>query len=181
MHKNIQLAHSDHKPSGTRFPLAIIANDIADPLNTGGLFRITDALGIEKLYLCGETPAPPNTKISRTSRSTEKYVDHEYHADAEALVKTLKAAGALAVSLEISSSSIAISSAEFETTIASGRPVCLIVGSENTGVSETLLSLSDLTVHIPMHGYNSSMNLVSAASIACFEITRMMKSGNDPE
>lgn len=180
MHDNIQLSHSDHKPTDARFPLLIIADDISDPLNAGGLFRLADALGIEKLYLCGETPAPPNTKISRTSRSTEKYVDFEYHADAGALVKTLQESDILIVSLEITSSSMAISSAEFEKMISSGKPVCLIVGSENTGVSETLLSLSELTVHIPMHGYNSSMNIVSAASIACFEITRIMQRGKDP-
>ena len=175
MRKNIQLTHSEHKHSKKMFPLVIVANDINDPRNVGGLFRLSDALGIEKLYLCGDTPAPPNTKINKTSRSTEKHVSFEYHVDAEALVTSFKSSGILIVSLEISSSSIAISSDEFAETIDGKKPVCLILGSENTGVSDNLLSLSDLTVHIPMHGNNSSMNIVSATSIAGFEITRIME------
>ena len=171
---NTQLTHNDHKQTNTKFPLSIIANDITDPLNVGSLFRLCDALGIEKLYLCGETPTPPNAKINKTSRSTEKHVDFEYHENAEKLVAALKSSGTHIISLEITSSSIAIDSDEFIEATAGKKPACLILGSENSGVSEVLLSLSDITTHIPMSGNNSSMNVISAASIACFEITRKL-------
>ena len=172
MQKNTQLTHSEHKQSDKKFPLSIIANDITSPLNVGSLFRLCDAFGIKKLYLCGETPKPPNSKINKTSRATEKFVEYEYHADAETLVTELKNTGTLIVSLEITSMSIAIGSDKFKQAVNSPSPVCLILGSENTGISETLLSLSDITVHIPMYGNNSSMNVISAASIACYELTR---------
>jgi tRNA G18 (ribose-2'-O)-methylase SpoU len=175
MQNNIQLRHEEHRRSKVTFPLSILANDISSPLNVGGLFRLSDALGIKSLYLCGDTPTPPNTKINKTSRSTEKHVTFEYQADAETLVTSFKTSGIFIVSLEITSSSVAISSHDFTKTLTGKKPVCLIIGSENTGVSESLLSLSDLSVHIPMYGNNSSMNLVSATSIACFEITRIMQ------
>jgi len=174
MHNNIQLTHAEHKPSEKKFPLSIIANDISSTANVGSLFRLCDALGIEKLYLCGDTPAPPNTKLNKTSRSTEKHVNYETGLNAEILLAQLKASGSFIISLEITSSSIAINSDEFAKNRSNKSPVCLILGSENTGISETLLSLSDITVHIPMYGNNSSMNVISAASIACFEITRDM-------
>jgi len=173
MKTNIQLTHEDHERSNIKFPLSIIANDITDPLNVGSIFRLSDALGIEKLYLCGGTPVPPNAKINKTSRSTEKYVGYESHADAETLITKLKESGSSIISLEITSLSLAIDSEEFKKAI-SDKPVCLILGSENSGISEGLLSLSEMTVHIPMHGNNSSMNVISAASIACFEILRNM-------
>ncbi len=174
MKKNIQLTHSDHQASNTKFPLSIVANDLSSSLNVGSLFRLCDALGIKKLYLCGRTPTPPDTKINKTSRSTEGYVDYEYQTNAEVLVSKLKNAGTLIVSLEITSSSININSDEFKTAIKNKQPVCLILGAENAGISEELLRLSNITTHIPMHGNNSSMNVISAASIACFEITRNM-------
>ena len=174
MPDNIQLTHADHKPSGKKFPLSIIANDISSTANVGSLFRLCDALGIEKLYLCGDTPSPPDTKINKTSRSTEKYVTYESGLSAEILLSKLKASGSFIISLEITSTSLAISSDEFAKSIHRKSPVCLILGSENAGVSESLLSLSDIAVHIPMHGNNSSMNVISAASIACFEISRDM-------
>ena len=178
MQDNRQLSHEEHQQTGIRFPLSLIANDINDPLNVGGLFRLGDALGIDTLYLCGDTPTPPNARIKKTSRSTEKDVTFEYQTDAGTLATMLKASGALIVSLEITSSSISIGSDEFTKSISNRRPICLILGSENTGISETLLSLSDLTVHIPMHGANSSMNIVTATSIACFEITRVLQDDN---
>lgn len=172
MQKNVQLTHKEHNQSAIKFPLSIITNDIADPLNVGSLFRLSDALGIEKLYLCGDTPAPPNTKINKTSRSTEQYVNYEYHQNAETLVTTLRKKGTFIISLEITTSSLSINSDAFLKSIKDKNPICLILGAENSGVSETLLSLSDITVHIPMHGANSSMNVISAASIACFEICK---------
>ena len=172
MPDNIQLTHADHKPSGIKFPLSIIANDISSTANVGSLFRLCDALGVEKLYLCGDTAVPPNSKINKSSRSTEKYVDYEYHENAESLVDKLKKSGSFIISLEITSSSLAINSDQFANTINKKSPVCLVLGSENAGVSESLLSLSDITAHIPMYGNNSSMNVISAASIACFEIIR---------
>lgn len=176
---NIQLSHEAHKQSGVKFPLSLLANDINDPLNVGGLFRLSDALGIDTLYLCGDTPTPPHAKIKKTSRSTEKDVTFEYHADATALASSLKASGALIVALEISSSSVSINSETFNNAIKNSKPVCLILGSENSGVSEALLKLSDVTVHIPMHGINSSMNIVSATAIACFEISRILHDDNN--
>lgn len=172
MQDNTQLTHADYKSSNKKFPLCIIANDISSPLNIGSLFRLCDALGIERLYLCGDSTIPPNTKLSKTSRSTETVVNYEYHEDAEKLVSTLKATGALIIALEITSASIAINSVEFKNSINNNKGTCLILGSENSGVSNELLALSDITTHIPMFGKNSSMNVVSAASIACFEISK---------
>jgi len=172
---NTQLTHEDHRPSVLKFPLYIIASNISSPQNVGSLFRLCDALGIEKLFLCGDTPAPPNAKINKTSRSTEKYVVFEQHENAAELVCKAKESGALIISLEISTSSLAITSDEVSKALDRRKPVCLILGSENAGVSETLLSLSDVTVHIPMLGNNSSMNVISAASIACYEITKNMQ------
>ena len=175
MSDNIQLEHEQHQPSGLHFPLNIIAVDMNSPQNVGSLFRLCDALGIKKLFLCGDTPTPPNTKINKTSRSTEKYVVYEQHKNATQLVSSLKETDAFIVSLEITSSSLAITSPSFNAALDNKKSVYLILGSENTGVDKSLLSLSDITVHIPMYGNNSSMNVISAASIACFAITENMQ------
>ncbi len=111
--KNTQLTHNEYTTSGNNFPLSIIANDISSPGNVGSLFRLCDALGIEKLYLCGDTATPPNNKINKTSRSTEKHVNYDIHKNAEALVKELRTFGVLIISLEITTTSLDINSSEF--------------------------------------------------------------------
>lgn len=71
------------------------------------------------------------------------------------------------MALEITSGSV-----DVRRVISSAAPIVLIVGGENKGVSQGLLDESEQTVHIPMMGHNSSMNVVVACAIAVFEITK---------
>ena len=172
--KNMQLSHNDHKSTSIKYPICFLANDIDAPMNIGSFFRIADALGVEKILLTGSSIVPPNFKIKKTSRSAEKYIPYEYFFSAVSVIEKLKRSGYKIVCLEISTDSIDL--LKFE--LAEMDKVCLILGSENTGVSEELLNLSDATVHIPMLGENSSMNVASACSIATYEIIRKLQSVN---
>ncbi|MET0384246.1 MAG: TrmH family RNA methyltransferase [Burkholderiaceae bacterium] len=165
---NIQLDHSQHRPMAGRFPIRLLAHDMDIALNVGSLFRIADALGVEHLHLSGATAVPPDPKIRKTSRATENHVPHSYAADPLATVAALRDGGYRIVSLELTTSSIDVR----RLTVAPGDRICLIVGSENGGVDQKLLDASDVTVHIPMLGRNSSMNVSNACAIATFEIIR---------
>ncbi|WP_444995912.1 TrmH family RNA methyltransferase [Aliikangiella sp. IMCC44359] len=169
--KNIQLAHQHHQSSNQKHPLSLLLHDMNIPANVGSIFRIADAMGVEKIYLTGTTVSPPNKLIKKTSRATEKYVAYQYREDPIENIEYLKALGYLIISLEITSSSIDIRELKF----SSEQKVCLILGAENTGVCQTLLDLSDYTVHIPMLGNNSSMNVASACSIAVFQMINEYK------
>jgi len=179
MPDNIQLSHDEHVNPNIKYPLSLLVDDMSDPLNVGSLFRLGDALGISRIHLCGDTPAPPNPKINKTARSTEKYVAFETHHDAVAEIKRQQDQGACIIALELTSSSIDITSDTVRDFIQknSERAFCLILGTENEGVSKALLELAELTMHIRMCGNNSSMNVVSAASIACYEICRHLVPG----
>ncbi|MCU7928127.1 MAG: TrmH family RNA methyltransferase [Candidatus Thiodiazotropha sp. (ex Dulcina madagascariensis)] len=166
--ENIQLDHSHHYTQNKTFPVCFLAHDIDVPMNIGSLFRIADALGIEKIYLSGTSLVPPNTKIRKTSRATEKFVPFSYDKNPLDIVKKLKSEGYMIVSLEITSSSIDIS----ELSLSGNEKVCLVLGSERSGVCQELLDVSDVTIHITMMGRNSSMNVASACSIATYEIIR---------
>lgn len=171
-HDNIQLGHESHQTKGIKYPLCFLAHDIDVPMNIGSFFRIADALGVEKIYLSGSSPVPPNSKIKKTSRSTEKYVPFSYEADPMVHIQKLKERGYRIISLEITSSSKDIRDMK----ISKNDKVCLILGSENAGIAQALLDVSDETIHIPMLGQNSSMNVATACSIATFEIVRNMMS-----
>ena len=162
-----QLEHRDHTPSRQPHPLVLLLNDIKLPVNVGSLFRLSDALGIEKLYLTGQTPTPPNRKIRKTSRATENYVPYEYTANAQTVIATLKQQGYTLIALEITSHSVNLESLDY----ARFAKMCLILGAEDSGIDAALLSTAHHTVHIPMAGRNSSMNLVAACAIAAHRIT----------
>lgn len=166
---NHQLDHSSHRGTGT-LPLRLLAHDVEIALNVGALFRLADALGVEHLHLTGTSPLPPDPKIRRSSRSAERHVAWSSAADPLAVVATLRSQGWRVVSLELSSGSIPLHALS----LAPGERVCLVVGAENAGVCQALLDASDVTVHIPMRGHNSSMNVASACAIATYEIARQL-------
>lgn len=169
--QNVQLDHSQHRPARSRFPLCYLAHDLDGPLNVGSLFRLADALGVEKIYLTGRSPVPPNGKLRKTSRAAEKVVPFSHAADPIPILRELKACGYRIISLELTSASIDIR----ELAVRPSDRICLVLGSENAGVSQSLLDLSEQTVHIPMLGQHSSMNVATACAIATFEITRAFR------
>ncbi len=168
--QDYQLRYEEGKPNIKKYPICILANDMDMPMNIGSLFRMADALGVEKMYLCGKSPSPPRKKINRTARSTVQYVAHEYCENALETVTNLREAGYKIVSLEITKHSLDI--LDFE--VQPDEKICLIIGRENRGVEQELLDASDAAVHIRMCGNNSSMNVAVATAIAVFEITKKM-------
>ncbi len=165
---NVQLEHAAHVPSGKSYPLSLLAADVTDPANIGGLFRLADALGVRHIYLTGASTTPRNPKVRRSARATEQYVSWSYTQDAAGLIKDLKSRGQQIVALEITSASVDVRRAAFKPNV----PIVLIVGSESRGIAQALLDESEQALHIPMLGQNSSMNVVVASAIAVFEITK---------
>lgn len=165
---HVQLTHAQHVPQLETLPIRLLAQDIQDPANVGGLFRLADALGVRHLYLAGATVTPPNAKLRRAARATEQYVPWTYAADPLVLVRTLKQQGLCVLSLEITSASVNIRDA----LIPQGREILLVLGAESAGVRQDLLDESAQALHIPMRGSNSSMNVTTACALAVFELSR---------
>jgi len=165
-----QLDHTSHDVKG-KFSLSILAHQLKSPYNLGVIFRLADALGVKKLYLSGDTILPPNRKISKTSRSTEKSVYYEQVDNIQEFIQNLKNDGVLIVALELCDNSIPIE----EIILPDNAEVCLILGEENYGVNPELLSAADMIGHIPMQGHNSSMNVASACAIAAYSLINKLK------
>lgn len=164
-----QLTHYNTNFKKRTFPIILICENVTNAPNIGSLFRIADAFGIEKLILCGER-IPLGRKMTKTSRATEKVVKFEVTDSALKVVEDAKQIGYSIVSLEITSYSKPIHTFQF----SKQKPIAIIIGDENFGVSESVLKLSDNVIHIEMFGHNSSMNVVRAANIALYEITKQI-------
>ena len=163
---NQQLEHQQSSSENTTFPLSIIANDINIAGNVGSLFRVADALGVEKLYLTGTTQTPPKYKIRKAARSTENHIPYAYHESAVKVIEQLKAKNYTIVALEITPNSKNIR----QFIPAKNERISLIIGSENFGIDSNLLALSDHHINIPMFGKNSSMNVITSCAIAVHEL-----------
>ena len=165
----MQLNHYNTNFKNQIFPITLICDNVTNAPNIGSLFRIADAFGIEKLILCGDDISL-GRKMAKTSRATEKIVNYEVHRDALEVIQDLKSKNYKIISLEITNSSQAVHNVQFST----NKPIALIIGDENFGVSEHILNISDVIIHIEMFGQNSSMNVVQATNIALYEITKQL-------
>lgn len=175
--KQLQHQQAIERQQARAFPLSLILHDIDSPDNVGGLFRLADALGLSHVYLSGSSPKPPHKRLSRAARQTQRWVSHSYHPEPEPLQVTLQQQGIELIALEITEHSQALQTYCDEHGAASPavqQKLGLILGSESSGVSEQWLALCKAAVHIPMQGHNSSMNIVSAASIACYQLCQTL-------
>ncbi|GAB4219413.1 MAG: RNA methyltransferase [Candidatus Microgenomates bacterium] len=167
-----------------RNPIYFILENIYDTYNIGGLFRLADALAVEKMYLVGETETPPNSRIKKASIGTYKVVPWEYSKSAkdsiEKIVKllnsqivkkeknnnlTVKQFNHLEViAVEQHQKSVPYHQADYS------FPVALIFGNESYGVKPETLEMVDKIVEIPMWGVNKSLNVIVAAAIVSYHI-----------
>jgi len=151
-----------------RRPMYFILENIYDTYNIGGLFRLADALSVEKIYICGESEIPPNSKIKKASIGTYKVVPWEYRKTAREAIEELKSklkdqnSKIKIIAVEQHSTSIPYTKADYSS------PVALIVGNETSGVTEETLKLSDQIVEIPMWGINRSLNVIVSAAIVSY-------------
>lgn len=130
---------------------------------------MADAFGVENLILCGDN-IQLGRKVSKTSRATEKVVNHQICESAIEVVNAFKQKDYQIISLEITDNSLPIHNFQF----SKQKPIVLVIGDENFGVSDSILELSDAVIHIDMFGQNSSMNVVQATNIAVYEITKQL-------
>lgn len=154
--------------------MLIILDNIRSCHNVGSIFRTADAVGIEKIYLCGITPAPldkygrENKRLTKVSLGAEKAVAWERRDSALSVIKELKAQGCKIISLEQSPKSVSI----FKAKLAPKKKYALVLGAEVEGLSRAILSQSDMIAEIPMRGKKESLNVAVAFGVAVFLLLR---------
>ncbi|MGB0983471.1 MAG: TrmH family RNA methyltransferase [Saprospiraceae bacterium] len=168
---NKQLEYKDERGSfeerlafinNSRKPLSLLLDSLDDAKNIGGIFRIADAANISHIYLYNCNHSLADKRLQRTARSTQKYVPSSIVSSFEDFLNLKKQYQTIA--LEITSQSIPYTSLDINS------PVLLIIGAENQGVSKEILEEMDVSIHIPMHGINTSMNVMTATAVATFHI-----------
>jgi 23S rRNA (guanosine2251-2'-O)-methyltransferase len=170
-----KLRLSEHDPETfkkiKRNPVYIIVDNVLDTYNIGSMFRLADAVAVEKVYLCGGTETPPHHRIKKASINTTEWVPWEYASTAVEAVKSLKlqVPNIQVVSIEQSEKSVPYDQIDYK------FPVALIVGHETDGVSRQALEVSDYIAEMPMWGINISLNVMVSLGIMLYEVMRHTK------
>ena len=151
-----------------KLPVYVILDSIRSSYNVGSIFRTSDGVMIEKLFLCGYTPSPLKKEVHKTALGAEKSVAWEYVKDAKEVIHELKAKGVKIGALELTENSLPHYSFTQE-----NFPIALIIGNEITGVSQELLELCDFSLEIPQFGTKQSLNVAVAYGISIYDLRRV--------
>ena len=151
-------------------PIYIILDGVLDTYNIGGIFRLADAIAAEKVFLCGETETPPDSRIKKASINTTEWVTWSYAPTAIEALKELKTQNPKLkiIAIEQHKKSTFYDKADY------GFPIALVVGHESDGVSKEVLEIADQIVEIPMWGVNKSLNVMVSLGIVLFEVMKVL-------
>lgn len=150
--------------------LCLALDNIRSTHNVGSIFRTADAIGINKIYLCGVTPAPidrfgrDRKDIAKVALGAEKSLAWEAISDIKQLIKTMKKQGYKILALEQDEKAIDYKDLEIE-----GKNL-LILGEETKGIKKDILDLCDHVVEIPMKGNKESLNVSVATGILLYSL-----------
>ncbi|AWX45177.1 23S rRNA (guanosine(2251)-2'-O)-methyltransferase [Flagellimonas maritima] len=147
-------------------PIILILDNIRSLNNIGSVFRTADAFLVEKIYLCGITAIPPHKDIRKTALGATESVDWEYRKNTLELVEELKATGVMTCAIEQAEHATMLN--DFK--INQELPIALIFGNEVKGVSQEVVSVSDVVLEIPQFGTKHSLNISVSAGIAIWDI-----------
>lgn len=149
-----------------RNDIYIVLDDVLDTYNVGSIFRLSDAAAVKKVYLCGRTETPPNTRIKKASINTWQWVDWEYCETAVDAIKKLKSQveNIQIVAVEQDVRSVPFQNFDYK------LPIALVVGNETDGCSKETLDLCDSIVELPMFGINTSLNVMVTLGIALYKV-----------
>lgn len=149
-----------------KHPIVLILDDIRSLNNVGSAFRTSDALALEKIYLCGITGTPPHRDINKTALGAQNSVEWEHVKDIEALLTTLKNDGYTILAAEQTSESVMLD----QYTPPKDSKLAVIFGNEVMGVSDKALSLTDTVLEIPQYGTKHSFNVSVSMGIMLWDL-----------
>jgi 23S rRNA (guanosine2251-2'-O)-methyltransferase len=146
-------------------PLIIALDGVSDVRNFGAIVRSAETLGAHAVII----PEKGSARITADSIKTSAGALHTFPVCRErSIVRAigyLKESGLMVICADEKSGKN-INEADLD------RPLVLIVGAEDKGISRELLALSDEIVRIPMKGNIGSLNVSVASGILLYEIFR---------
>ena len=154
-------------PLGGREPPFFLALDgVEDPHNLGALARSAEAAGCHGLIVPRHRSAPLSAVAVKSSAGALEHLPVAEVPNLARAIDQLRDSGVWCIGLDgtADASLFALDLAD--------EPVCVIVGSEGTGLHRLVRDSCDVLVHIPMSGHIESLNASVAGALALFEVRR---------
>jgi len=144
--------------------LVVVAHDVQDPGNVGGIMRTAEAAGATAFVATAATADPFGWKAVRGSMGSALRLPIA-RADIEDVLAALRKSG-IATNALVPQGGDPLFSADFT------KPSALVLGSEGPGLSHELLQRVDRRITVPMRQPVESLNVGVAAALVLYEAFR---------
>jgi tRNA (guanosine-2'-O-)-methyltransferase len=144
----------------------LLLDSVSQPFNVGSIIRTAAALGVERIWLCGDTAPPEHPQARRTALGTARLVTLEREPSPARAAAAAAGDGLRVVAIELAQDAVPLHEAPLD------GDVCLALGHEDRGCSAALLAAADAVAYIPQLGRVGSLNVAAAAAIALAEARR---------
>jgi len=154
--------------------MIIVLDNVRSLYNVGSIFRTSDAVGVEKIYLCGITPEPLDRfgrirpQLAKVALGSEKTMPWEYSKSTANVLCDLKKQKYKIFAVELDKKSVPYFKANIKKSDL--EKIVLVFGNEVDGVSKNILKRADKILEIPMAGKKESLNVSVSAGIVLFGI-----------
>lgn len=154
-------------PAVTSLGLAL--ETLQDPGNLGTMIRTGVAAGIDGLWLSQDSVAPDHPKVLRASAGQWFHLPMAITDD---LGQTLQHWRQEKIQVVATAADASLDYWALDFTL----PSVIVLGNEGAGLSQPLLDLATVTVHIPMQGAVESLNVAISAALLLYEANRQRRS-----
>ncbi len=147
-------------------PFLLLLDGITDPGNLGAILRTAECAGVSGVVLPRHRAAHVTPTVAKAAAGAIEHLRMAVVGGLPATMKTLGARGIWTVGLDAGGDR-----SLFDLPVAD-EPVALVLGAEGPGLSRLVRERCDTVASIPLLGVLDSLNVSSAAALACYEITR---------
>ena len=181
-------------------PLTVVLDCVRSAFNVGGIFRSAECFGVGEIVLCGYTPTPfpkegggerpaspsrvaehrlpacaplktrpyppTQSQVARVALGTEQSVRWRQAESVRQTITELQSGGVRCYALET------VVGAQDVGGVSWDFPCALVLGNERFGLDAETVAACDAVVRIPSFGRKNSLNVVSAFTVAVYEMRR---------
>jgi len=155
----------DEKYQSGKVPFLLMLDRITDMRNFGAIARTAECAGVDAIIVPAKGGAIINSDAMKTSAGALNFIPVCRSANLKETINYLKNSGIQVVACT-EKSELPLYEQDFK------DPVCLLMGSEEDGISPAYLKLADSSVMIHLSGKIASLNVSVAAAIAMYEVVR---------
>ena len=145
-------------------PLIVIADGISDPHNLGAIIRCAEGAGAHGIIIPKRRAACITPAVVKASAGAVEHLAAVKCTNITETIKKLKDLGLWIFAAEADGTPY--DKADYTV------PCAIVLGGEDTGVSELVRKNCDYTVSIPMRGKVNSLNVSTAAAVLLYEVIR---------